>query len=310
MNNNTPAIEINNLEMVYSDLFGHEKVRALDGVSFEAQPGEIFGFLGPNGAGKTTTIHILMNFIYPTGGNARIFGLPVSDYRCRKSVGFLPELFNFDKFLKGKRLLEYLGALSGLPKGEGEKKGIELLHQLDMANGINRKVKTYSKGMTQKIGLAQAMIADPDLLILDEPTSGMDPIAKSRVKDMFLERKGRGKTIFLSTHILSDVEKVADRIAIVNKGKLIKIDTLDNLLKTPEETSIVFSIEPAKVRKIESHWTLEKLEDSTYSTFVNGKEAKAEIVARLSEMKADIISVTPKSVELEKIFMQLVENGD
>lgn len=310
MNDSSPAIEINDLRMVYSDLWGHEKVRALDGISFDVKRGEIFGFLGPNGAGKTTTIHILMNFIYPSSGNAKIFGLPVTDSNCRRSLGFLPELFSFDKFLKGRKLLQYLGALSGVPKSEIDKRGHELLKFFDMEDAINRKVKTYSKGMTQKIGLAQALISDPDLLILDEPTSGMDPIAKSHVKQKFQELKSRGKTVFLSTHILSDVQQIADRVAIINKGKLIKIDTVDNLLKRSDDSEVVFTLDENGVENLKAEWSLVHKDNSAYSTMVSDQKKKAELIARLSSLGADIISITPPRSDLEEIFMQLVENGN
>jgi ABC-2 type transport system ATP-binding protein len=309
MNNSSPAIEINDLRMVYSDLWGHEKVRALDGISFDVKRGEIFGFLGPNGAGKTTAIHILMNFIYPTGGSAKIFGLPVTDSNCRRSLGFLPELFSFDRFLKGRKLLRYLGALSGIPKPEIDRRGRELLKFFDMEDAINRKVKTYSKGMTQKIGLAQAMISDPDLLILDEPTSGMDPIAKSHIKHKFQELKSRGKTVFLSTHILSDVQQIADRVAIINKGKLIKIDTVENLLKKSDDTEIVFSLDGNKIETLKSELAVINKADSAYSAMVSDKKQKADLIAKLSSLGADIISITPPRSDLEEIFMQLVENG-
>jgi len=307
---NTPAIEINNLEMVYTDLWGHDKVRALDGISFSVQQGEIFGFLGPNGAGKTTTIHNLMNFIHPSDGEAKIFGLPVTNPECRRQVGFLPELFSFDKFLKGKKLLNYLGQLAGVSKAEVEKRGPELLRFFDMEEALNRKVKTYSKGMTQKIGLAQALISDPDLLILDEPTSGMDPIAKNKVKKKFMELKERGKTVFLSTHILSDVQQIADRVAIINHGKLIKIDTVDNLLKKSDDTEIVFSLDKAKAESLQVEWSLVHNGESRYTSTVEDKQKKMVLISKLSELGADIISVTPPRSDLEEIFMQLVENGD
>ncbi len=303
------AIEIQNLEMVYSDLWGHARVRALDGISFEVKKGEIFGFLGPNGAGKTTAIHILMNFIYPTDGKAWIHGLPVFNSECRKRVGFLPELFEFDKFLKGKKLLKYLADLAGVNSGEVEARGRELLEFFEMAEAENRKVKTYSKGMKQKIGLAQAMISDPDLLILDEPTSGMDPIAKSKIKHKFLELKERGKTVFLSTHILSDVQQIADRVAIINKGKVIKIDTVENLLKKSDDTEVTFTLDDSKIEQLKQNWNPQHRSDSAYSILTGSKQDKAGLIARLSELGADIISVIPPRTDLEEIFMQLVENG-
>ncbi len=310
MNNGTPAIEINQLEMVYRDMRGNEKVRALDGISFEVNRGEIFGFLGPNGAGKTTTIHNLMNFIRPTGGSAKIFGIPVNDYNCRRSVGFLPEIFSFDRFLRGKKLLHYMGKLHGVPADQIDNRSKELLEFLDMPEAISRKVKTYSKGMKQKIGLAQAMLSDPDLLILDEPTSGMDPIVKAKVKRKFQELKERGKTIFLSTHILSDVQQIADRVAIINKGRLIKIDTVDNLLKKSDDSEIIFSIDPAKIDQLPAELTYERKDPEVYSTLAGDKKTKMNLVARLSDLHADIISITPPRSDLEEIFMQLVENGN
>jgi ABC-2 type transport system ATP-binding protein len=303
------AIEIQSLEMVYSDMWGHARVRALDGISFEVRKGEIFGFLGPNGAGKTTTIHILMNFIHPTRGQAMIHGLPVYNSKCREHVGFLPELFEFDKFLKGRKLLKYLGDLAGVPTKEIRAKGRELLEFFEMADAEGRKVKTYSKGMKQKIGLAQAMISDPDLLILDEPTSGMDPIAKSKIKNKFLELKQRGKTVFLSTHILSDVQQIADRVAIINKGKVIKIDTVENLLKKSDDTEVTFTLDQPKVEKLEENWAPEHKGNTAYSILTGSRENKARLIAKLSELGADIISVIPPRSDLEEIFMQLVENG-
>jgi len=310
MNDNSPAIDINNLEMVYRDMRGKVKVRALDGISFEVKRGEIFGFLGPNGAGKTTTIHNLMNFIFPTGGSASIFGIPVNNYRCRQSVGFLPEIFSFDKFLKGKKLLRYMGRLNGVSLDVIDKRAEELLGFLDMPEAIGRKVKTYSKGMKQKIGLAQAMLSDPDLYILDEPTSGMDPIVKSKVKAKFRELKERGKTIFLSTHILSDVQQIADRVAIINKGRLLKIDTVENLLRKTDESEILFTLDHSKIDKLPGELKYEQKDSGVFMTLTGDKMTKMNLVARLSELHADIISIKPPRSDLEDIFMQLVENGN
>jgi len=307
---NDLAIEINNLEMVYSDLFGNNKVRALDGISLSVKRGEIFGFLGPNGAGKTTTIHNIMNFIFPTAGDIKVFGLPATNAKCRRKVGFLPELFSFDGYLRGKKLLRYLGMLSGVSRAETEKRGRELLRFFGMEDAIDRKVRTYSKGMTQKIGLAQAMLSDPDLLILDEPTSGMDPIAKKKVREKFLELKNQGKTVFLSSHILSDVQLIADRVAIINKGKLIKVDTVENLLKKSDDTEIIFSLDDSKIETIKSSWNIKHLGETTWLNLVPDKGQKAILIAKLSELGADIISITSSRTDLEDIFMQLVENGD
>jgi ABC-2 type transport system ATP-binding protein len=180
----------------------------------------------------------------------------------------------------------------------------------DMAKTQSRKIKTYSKGMMQKIGLIQALLADPDLLILDEPTSGMDPIAKAKVKQLFLDLKDRGKTVFLSTHILSDVQQIADRVAIINKGKLLKIDSVDNLLRKSDDTEILFSLESEKLAHLETGVIIRKRENGLQAATVGGKEARQKLLRQLVEVGADIIAVTPPRTDLEDIFVQLVENGN
>jgi len=254
------------------------------------------------------TIHNLLNFIQPTGGEAKLFGLPVSDSECRRKVGFLPEIFSFDGFLKGWKLLDYMGELAGVSKADIKTRGKELLEFFEIEVAAKRKVKGYSKGMTQKLGLAQAMLSDPDLLILDEPTSGMDPIAKTKVKNKFKELKERGKTVFLSSHILSDIQQIADRVAIINKGKLIKIETVDNLLKKSDDTEIIFTLDPSGVDKIKTDFSVKLMQDTAYSATLESKDKKMTLISRLSELGADILSVTPPRSDLEEIFMQLVDD--
>ena len=218
----TPALKFDNLAKTYRER-GSSK-RALNGISFDVEAGEIVGFLGPNGAGKTTAMHVLMDILFPTSGRAEIMGFDSRDPQSRQQVGFLPEIFAFDGFLTGTRFLKLFGSLSGRNQDLVAAHIPELLAFLDMPDAANVRIRNYSKGMTQKIGLAQALIGDPQILILDEPTSGMDPIAKARIKQLFVRLRSEGKTVFLSTHILSDVEDIADRVAIINQGELLAYD--------------------------------------------------------------------------------------
>jgi ABC-2 type transport system ATP-binding protein len=228
----TAAIRFDNLRKTYQER-GNRK-EALKGISFEVPQGEIFGFLGPNGAGKTTAMHILLDFIFATEGRSEILGIDSRDPQSRQQVGFLPEVFNFDGFLRGREFLQLFGSLGRADSGAVSKRIPELLEFLDMPNTAEVRIRNYSKGMTQKIGLAQALIADPQVLVLDEPTSGMDPIAKARVKQLLLRLRSEGKTVFLSTHILSDIEDIADRVAIINNGELLAVDKLSTLLNSGE----------------------------------------------------------------------------
>ena len=236
----TPTLKFDNLAKTYRE-HGAGK-RALNGISFAVGAGEIVGFLGPNGAGKTTAMHVLMDILFPTSGHAEIMGLDSRDPESRQNVGFLPEIFAFDGFLTGTRFLKLFGSLSGRNQNLVAAHIPELLAFLDMPDAANVRIKNYSKGMTQKIGLAQALIGDPQILILDEPTSGMDPIAKARIKQLFIKLRSEGKTVFLSTHILSDVEDIADRVAIINQGELLAYDRVSSLLAANERGfKIVFA---------------------------------------------------------------------
>ncbi|MEI8255837.1 MAG: ABC transporter ATP-binding protein [Deltaproteobacteria bacterium] len=209
----------------------HRQVEAVKGLSFEVREGEIFGFLGPNGAGKTTTIKMLLGLIFPTKGSATIYGHPVTDTAARKRLGFLPENPYLYQYLTGLELMDLCARLVGIPGGERRKKSMELIERVGLGNAADRAVRKYSKGMMQRLGLAQALLGDPDLLILDEPMTGLDPIGRKEVRDLLMEERRRGKTLFFSSHILSDVEMLCDRVAIVNRGQMSSYGRLDELLK-------------------------------------------------------------------------------
>lgn len=225
------VIEINALTKDYEVGFlKKRKVRALDRLSLEVRRGEIFGFLGPNGAGKTTTLKLLMRLIYPTEGTARILGHAIDDVATRSRIGYLPENPYFYDYLSGRELLEYFGALFGLPADVASSRANELLRIVGLdSDRADRQLRKYSKGMLQRIGIAQALVNDPEIVFMDEPMSGLDPIGRREVRDLLLSLRGQGKTVFFSSHILTDVEALCDRAAILNRGTLVRFGTVQEL---------------------------------------------------------------------------------
>jgi ABC-2 type transport system ATP-binding protein len=224
------AIYTEKLEKSYSNVFGNQpETNALKSLNLEVKEGETFGFLGPNGAGKTTTILLLLNLIRPTSGSARLFDLPATDFRVHRRLGYLPESVNLHDYYSGQGLLEFYAALLEVPVSIRKARITELLQLLRLEEAATKSVSKYSKGMLQRLGFAQAMLHDPDLLILDEPTASLDPVGRKEFRDILLELKRRGKTIFISSHILSELETVCDRVAILEKGELKRVGTLQEL---------------------------------------------------------------------------------
>jgi len=205
-------------------------VEAVRGIDLSVKAGEIFGFIGPNGSGKTTTIKILTGLMMPTAGEAWLHGLPVSDPQSRARLGFLPEGTFFHDYLTGREFLDFHGALLGIPKSVRRTRIPELLARVGLAGAEDRQIRRYSKGMRQRAGLAQALINDPDLVILDEPMSGLDPIGRKDVRDLILSLRDEGKTVFFSSHILEDAEVICDQVAIILNGKIVTQGYLDELL--------------------------------------------------------------------------------
>jgi ABC-2 type transport system ATP-binding protein len=193
---------------------------ALNRLDLEVSTGEVFGFLGPNGAGKTTTMNVLLGFVQPTSGSASLFGIDVRQPIARQRIGYLPEMTYYYKFLTAEELLRFYAKIFGLPRTEAEKRIDETLKLVELDSARKRLIKTYSKGMQQRVGLAQALINNPDLLILDEPTSGLDPLGRMKVRDIIQRLKNEGKTVFFSSHEMGEVETVCDRVAIVSNGDL------------------------------------------------------------------------------------------
>ena len=227
------VIEIENLTHDYQTGFWRKRsLRALDGLSLRVEAGEVFGFLGPNGAGKTTTFKILMRMLRPTAGAARILGQPLNDLRLRARIGYLPERPYFYHHLTARELLLYYGALCDLPRDRAARRATELLDQVGLSDSADRRLRKFSKGMLQRVGLAQALINDPEVLFMDEPMSDLDPLGRREARELIAGLRARGKTIFFSSHILTDVEAMCDRVAILNRGRLVESGRLSEMLKT------------------------------------------------------------------------------
>jgi ABC-2 type transport system ATP-binding protein len=229
----TPAIDLAHVSKTYSG-----RVRALRDVSMRVHRGEVFGLLGPNGAGKSTLVKILMTVIRPTECRGSLLGEPVGHKGVLSRVGYLPEHHRFPDYLTGAQVLDFFGALSGVPRRERRRRGAELLELVGMSGWAGRRVKGYSKGMRQRIGLAQALINDPELVLLDEPTDGVDPVGRREIRAVLVELKSRGKTVFLNSHLLSELEMVCDRVAILVQGVVSSQGTLDDLTRGQQRYDI------------------------------------------------------------------------
>jgi ABC-2 type transport system ATP-binding protein len=224
------AIEARGLSKTYRLGFRARKVKALADLDLAVAPGSIYGFVGPNGAGKSTTIKILVGLVRPSAGVATLFGRPITDPAARLAVGYLPENPSFHDFMRPLEVMRYLGRLSGLGGADLDRRSEALLEKVWLAGARDLTVRKFSKGMVQRLGLAQALVHDPPLLVLDEPMSGLDPIGRKEVRDLVLELARQGKTIFFSTHILSDVETICDRVGMLLAGRLVREGTLSSLL--------------------------------------------------------------------------------
>src|SRR6476619_4121006 len=232
------VISVQGLTKVFKDFWGRPKARAVDNVSFEVKRGEVFGLLGPNGSGKSTTVKLMLGLLYPTRGHIEVFGRSPRHVPTKSRIGYLPEESYLYRYLNSRETLDFFGNLFQLSKGERDNRAEQLLEMVGLSQTRMRAVGEFSKGMQRRIGLAQALINDPDLVILDEPTAGLDPIGCREVKDLILALARRGKTVILSSHLLADVEDVCDRVVIYYGGKIQAMGTLNDLLATPDSLRI------------------------------------------------------------------------
>ncbi len=279
-------VETRNLSKVYRDFWGRQKVRALKALDLEIYRGEIFGLLGPNGSGKTTTIKLLLGLLFPTSGQALIFGRDATDVSKNERLGYLPEESYLYRFLNAEETLDFYGRLFDMPAAVRKKRTAELISLVGLNWAKRRQLKEYSKGMARRIGLAQALINDPELILLDEPTSGLDPIGTREMKDLILKLKSQGKTVLMSSHLLADVQDVCDRIAILHQGELKELGRVDSLLKVRDETQIrargLSEAAQSEIRSVieRHHGTLLDMENPTttleelFLTIVRDSEAR------------------------------------
>jgi len=233
------AVKTEHLTKVYKDFWGRDKVRALDDLSLTIRRGEVFGLLGPNGSGKSTTIKLLLGLIFPSRGSAHVLGSPAGSTDINARIGFLPEESYLYRFLNGEETLHFYGRLFKIPRRELKRRVPELLDVVGLdAKARKRKLREYSKGMARRIGLAQALINNPDLILLDEPTTGLDPIGTREMKDLIVSLKNQGKTVLLCSHLLADVQDVCDRITILFRGKMQTIGQVKDLCQVKDVTQI------------------------------------------------------------------------
>lgn len=279
---------------------------ALDGLSLSVQQGEIYGFLGPNGSGKTTTLKILMGLMQATSGGAEILGKPLGDVQVRQRIGFLPESPYFYEYLTAEEFLAFYGHLAGLERAELGRKITQLLNLVGLAEARTRQLRKFSKGMLQRIGLAQALIHDPELIVLDEPMSGLDPVGRKQVRDLILSLKDQGKTVFFSTHIIPDVEMICDRVAIVVKGKLLAEGRVDELVNPGHAQSVEVVCEGIKAGAVAAIAAVATrvLQRGDHSLVVlPGPEQVDPVLSAIKAQGGKLVSVTPQKGSLEELFM-------
>lgn len=300
-------LQIKSLSKEYQLGLRRQRVIALDHLDLEIEEGEIFGFLGPNGAGKTTTIKLLLGLLHPTAGSAWMLGRSIEDVEVRQGVGYLPESPFFYEYLTAEEFLMFYGQLFGL-RGKGlGKKVDELLELVSMTHARSLPLRKFSKGMLQRVGLAQALINDPKLVILDEPMSGLDPIGRRDVRDIILQLRDSGKTVFFSTHILPDVEMICDRVAILVKGRLRAVGAVQDLVGAATVTSVEIIVEAlTKIAAAEivrrggivigrGHQTLIKLND---------RQRVDDVLDLIRLHRGHLVSLVPHKRSLEDLFLE------
>ncbi|MCX7702585.1 MAG: ABC transporter ATP-binding protein [Planctomycetota bacterium] len=274
----TPIISVRNLKKVYRSFIPRMNVVAVDSISFDVNKGEVFGILGPNGSGKTTTLRMVLGLLRPTSGTVRLFNKMPQSLEVRKSIGYLPEKTTLYGFLNAFETLRLFGAMSGMSKRHAMERAEEILRRLDLGDA-RRRIGSYSKGMARKVAFAQAILADPELLILDEPTSGLDPLSAATVRTILEEMKSKGKTIVISSHILSDIQKMCDRVVIIAKGRIRAEGSLSSLLTREGYTRLVLKADPSQ---------------------------KEMVLKVLSDAGLSVERIENDTVELDKLFLEVL----
>jgi ABC-2 type transport system ATP-binding protein len=302
------VIEITNLTKDYEVGFWRKrKVRALDDLSLSIERGQIFGFLGANGAGKTTTLKLLMRLIFPTNGTARILGRDINDVSMHERIGYLPENPYFYDYLTAREFLDYCAQIFGFPAAERKKRAADLLARVKLdEKRWDTQLRKFSKGMLQRVGLAQSLINDPEIVFLDEPMSGLDPVGRREVRDLIAGLRDEGKTVFMCSHILSDIEVLCDRVAILKRGRLAQVGYLDELRRATDG--------PNRMEVMASGTDIETLNQYLPETAiastpgglrieVSSEDQIDEVLAALRKVGGKIVSVQPVKQSLEELFL-------
>jgi ABC-2 type transport system ATP-binding protein len=302
------AIQIEHLsKQIPSGWPGRPPTTILSDVSLSVHKGEIYGFLGPNGAGKTTTLKIVMGLMRPTSGRVEILGTPAQDVRIHRRVGFLPESPYFYDYLTGEEFLRFYGRLAGLGRGDVERRVPDLLERVGLAEAKGRQLRKFSKGMLQRIGLAQAIIHDPEVVIMDEPMSGLDPIGRKEVRDLLLQLRDQGKTVFFSTHIITDVEMICDRVGILHKGKLMATGDIEDLVSDGETKTVEIVCEGKgieRVAPVKTYATRVLQRGDRCLIVVSGSDHLDGVLMAIRQHGGKLISVTPHKGSLEDVFLR------
>ena len=292
--------------------FGIKRKRVLHGVTFEVHENEIFGFVGPNGAGKTTTLKILMGLIRATEGSASILGCDVGESEFRHQIGFLPENPYFYPFLTAREILDFYARLSGVPGSERARRVDELLGTVNLGHAMDARLRTFSKGMLQRVGIAQALIHDPKVVFLDEPMSGLDPLGRKEIRDLILSLRADGKTVFMNTHILPDVEMICDRVAIIVKGQIRHQGRIEDFLpETGRKTDIVLgSLPPEIADQLNERFDLEMRGLGERVELHVAEKDVHNVLDSVMSAGAEVVSVTPQRNSLEDVFLDAVRAGE
>lgn len=301
----SPVIEANNLTKLYGEKIGCEKI------CLSVGEGQVFGFLGPNGAGKSTFVKMLTSLIAPTSGTANLLGAPIGDVYTRRRIGFLPENFRYQEWLTGRELLRSHAQLACVPRAQHVNRISEVLREVRLEQAADFKIKTYSKGMQQRIGIAAALISDPDVLFLDEPTSALDPIGRMEVREIISDLKERGKVVFLNSHLLGEVEMVCDRVAIIKNGRIVENGTLDELLKGAVEVELTVSgLDGSLGEQIAHIGEIVKSNGSHLLVELTDEEHVPELAALIIQNGGSLYSLSRKKRSLEELFMGVIKGGE
>jgi ABC-2 type transport system ATP-binding protein len=295
----TPVLEFEEISKQYGGWFTRRPVQALERFSLRVEPGEIFGFLGPNGAGKTTAIHLALGFMRADGGRGLMLGQPFGDARTRRRVGFLAE--NVALYHRpATKLVKFYGGLNGMGGGRLAQRAKEVLELVNLGASSQRNVGSFSRGMLQRIGLAQALVNDPELLILDEPTSALDPLARVIIRELLLRLKAEGKTVFLSSHLLSEVELVCDRVGVMHRGQLARLGRTAELLHSREQLQVV-------ARGIDAKVFPGAVSNDSVVSFIIATGSQRETLERIWSLGGEVVSVNPVKRSLEQIFLEVTQ---